>query len=371
MLPRRRLGRTELLVSNLGFGSLGILDHYLSRWSVDTGPLTAARLFEFILDNGINFVDTARWYEDSEERLGAVIASRRAECIIASKTMKRDSAGTLADVQESLRRLQTDHIDVYMVHHIQWPEELNKVLSRNGALEALLKAKAEGQIGFTGISGHDPDILCAAISTGYFDVVELPHNALDYKIFQPVVDMALEWDVGVLTMKALAAGKLADPDDKAEKALRFALCVKGVASVVVGLSTVEQVLFDVDMARRVGQLSNEEREQALAAIMGLVRDYWGIDTQYYDETACPFNVPIAEIMRLERYRTIYKNGHRTKWEYSRLPVKADLCAPCHGYCELPSPYGLSARALLINAHEHLDEPITEREILQHGGGIVK
>jgi predicted aldo/keto reductase-like oxidoreductase len=371
MLPKRRLGRTELLVSNLGFGSLGILDRYLSRWSADTGPLKATSLFEFILDQGINLVDTARWYEESEERLGAIIASRRAECVITSKTLKRDSVGTLADISESVRQLQTDYIDVYLIHHIQWPEELHKIFDKNGALEGLWEARANGKIGFIGISGHDPDLLCAAISTGAFDVVELPYNALDHEIFQPVVERALELDVGVLTMKALAAGKFVDSKGKVEKALQFALCVSGVASVIVGLSTIDQVLFDVEVARQVDQLSTAERENALAEIMALPRDYWGVDSQYYDPAACPFNVPIGEIMRLERYRTIYKNGHRTKFEYSQLPIKADPCAACPGYCELPSPFGLSTQGLLIRAHERLGEPITDREIFQHGGEIVK
>jgi predicted aldo/keto reductase-like oxidoreductase len=359
------------MVSSLGFGGLGVLDRYISSWSTHTGRDVAVRLFEFVLDSGINFVDTARWYEDSEERLGEVIASRRADCVIASKTLKRDRAGARDEVHESLRQLQTDHIDVYLLHHIQWPEELDKAIADGGALEGLLEAKKNGEIRFIGISGHDPDILGKAISTGYFDVIELPYNALDYAIFRPVVDLAVKLDVGVLTMKALAAGKIADSPDKVDKALKFALCVKGIASVIVGLSTIEQVRFNVEIAGQVQQWLAEEKQRVLADIMQLPSDYWGIDSQYYEAKDCPLQVPIAEVLRLERYRTIYKNGHRTKWEYSQLPVKADGCAACPGYCERPSPYGLSVRAILANAHENLSISIADREILQHGGEIVR
>jgi predicted aldo/keto reductase-like oxidoreductase len=283
----------------------------------------------------------------------------------------RDAAGALEDVYESLRQMQTDYIDVYIIHHIQWPEELGKVLGRRGALEGLLEAKARGLIGFIGISGHDPELLCAAIATGVFDVIELPHNALDHQIFQPIVDLAVSMDVGILTMKALAAGMVTDSTEKVENALRFALCVEGVASVIVGLSTREQILFDIEVAKQVGELSVEERCKVASVIKSLPRDYWGIDSQYYDTASCPFNVPITEVMRLERYRTIYKNGHRTKWEYSQLAVKAEPCASCPGYCERPNPFGISTRAQLIRAHEMLGEPIADREILQHGGEIVR
>lgn len=359
------------MVSSLGFGGLGVLDRYMSNRGIHTGPDAAARLFEFTLDSGINIVDTARWYEDSEQRLGKVLASRRADCVIATKTLKRDRIGARAEVHESLRRLQTDHIDIYLVHHIQWPDELDKVMADGGALEGLLEAKENGEIRFTGISGHDPEIFHKAISTGYFDVVEFPFNVLDCAIFRPVVDLAAKADVGVLTMKALAAGRIADSPDKVDKALRFALCAKGIDSVIVGISTIEQVRSNVEIADQVQQLSAEEKQQTLDDILQLPSDYWGVDSQYYEAKDCPLKVPIAEILRLERYRTIYKNGHRTKWEYSRLPVKADKCAACPGYCERPSPYGLSVRALLASAHENLAISIADREILQHGGEIVR
>src|SRR5437899_2636730 len=121
LMPRRRLGRTELRVSTLGFGSLGLLDRYISKWSLETGPKVAARLFDRVLDDGINLVDTARWYEDSEERLGQLFPARRGDCILISKTFKRDARGARRDVHQSLRHLRTDYIDVYMVHHPQQP----------------------------------------------------------------------------------------------------------------------------------------------------------------------------------------------------------------------------------------------------------
>lgn len=141
--------------------------------------------------------------------------------------------------------------------------------------------------------------------------------------------------------------------------------------MIVGLSTTDQLQFNVRIARSVEKWSAKKRERALAEIIRLPRDYWGIDSQYYDAESCPVHVPIDEIMRLERHRTIYKNGHRTKWEYSQLPVKADACASCPGYCERPSPYGLSIRMLLAKANGKLSLPITDREILQHGEGIVR
>jgi predicted aldo/keto reductase-like oxidoreductase len=302
--------------------------------------------------------------------LGQTLAARRQECIIVSKTFKRDAVGARQDILESFRALGTGYIDIYMIHHVQWSEELRKVLAPGGVLDGLLQAKREGQIGFIGISGHHPDLLIEAIKTGAFDVVEIPHNAIDHRIFQPIIDHALEDDIGVLTMKALAAGMIVDSKDKVANALRFSLCVEGVGSVIVGMSTAEQVLFDLEIANRIGRCSRSERRTILDEIGSMPSDYWGLDSQFYDESLCPFNVPIAKILVLEKYRAVYKNGHRTKLQYSEMNVKAGYCQTCPGYCELPSPHGVSVRAALIKAHQKLSEPVTDREILQHGGELL-
>lgn len=366
MIPRRLLGRTQLNVSCLGFGSLGILDRYMARWNVNPGLDVVKQIMETALDYGINFIDTARWYENSEERVGSIIKSRRKDCILASKTFQREADGVRREIEESLNSLQTDYIEIYKVHHVQWEDELTKVLAPEGALEGLQQAQKEGLIGFTGISGHRPELLIQAIATQEFDIVELPYNILEYQIYQAVIDQARNFNVGVITMKALAAGMLGS---KAQESLCFALINPEIDCVVVGMSTLHQVKFNSKIAIESEKISLKERQNIQQKLTGYSADFWGLYCEHYDMKRCPFNVPISDVLWLDRYSKIYKSGHHAKWLYSRLPVKADFCQNCPGYCQTECPYGMSIQQLLVKAHLHLSLPITPSEIAQHGGEV--
>ena len=366
MITRRLLGRTKLNVSCLGFGSLGILDRYMARWDVEPGHEAAKQIIETALDEGINFIDTARWYENSEERIGSVIASRRQDCILASKTFQREADGVRREIEESLDNLQTDYIEIYKVHHVQWEDELTKVLAPGGALEGLHQAQKEGLIGFTGISGHRPELLQQAVATREFDVVELPYNILDHQIYQPVIEQAHALNLGVITMKALAAGLLGD---KSEESLRFAFANSKIDCVVVGMSTTSQVNFNSKIAIESAKISEEEQQNLYQELTEYPADYWGLCCEHYDLNKCPFCVPIDEVLWLERYRNIYKSGHHAKWLYLRLPVQADLCQDCPGYCQTYCPQQMSIQKLLVEAHCNLSNSITLREILQHRGEV--
>lgn len=364
MIPKRRLGRTEIEISCLGLGSLGILDRYMARWNTDSGVNAAIQVIETSLDQGINLLDTARWYEDSEKRLGYVVKNRREECVLASKTLIRDVSGARREIDHSLEDLSTNYIDIYKIHHVQWEYELNQVLAPGGALEGLQKAKQDGLIGFIGITGHRVELLYQAIATREFDVVEIPYNIVDYQVYQPLIDLANELDVGIITMKAIGAGILGV---KAEAALRFAILSPKVDCVVVGMSTIDQVIANSKVALDTENISILDRQNILQELIQQSADYWGVYCEHYNAEACPFNVPISDVLWLERYRHIYKSGHHAKWLYSKLVTKAVYCENCPVFCQLECPNGMSIQKALVDAHHNLNQEVTRREIIQHGG----
>ena len=361
-MHQRRLGRTGLWVPRLGFGGLGVVDRYLHRWGKE-GPLVAERVICAAFENGITLFETARWYGNNEARIGSALRAHRSECCLVSKTMRRDTAGASGDIDESLRALLTDYIDVYMIHHVQWEDELQTVLSSDGALKGLRQAQAEGKIGFVGIAGHRPELLCAALATGEFDVAEIPCNVLDPWMFRKVLPVAQQFDVGIIAMKAIAGGQLSE---HASTALRFAL---GQPSdcVVVGMSTVEQVEVNVAETIAFGRMSGEEQKRLIEESLHLGDSLCRLECGDCCMSLCPAAVPIPDILRLERYRAVYKSGHWAKEEYQRLGLPAGECQACPGYCVERCSFKLPVRRMLLNAHHTLSSPVTDYEIAQHGG----
>jgi len=361
-MEQRRLGRTELWVSRLGFGGLGVVDRYLRRWG-EEGSLAAERVICAAFEKGITLFDTARWYGDNEARIGSTLHDHRSKCCFVSKTLRRDAVGAYADVENSLRALLTDYIEVYLIHHVQWEEELQAVLSPDGALAGLRRAQMEGKIGFIGIAGHRPELLCAALFTGEFDVVEVPCNVLDPWIFRKVLPVAQQLDVGIIAMKAIAGGQLSR---YAIPALRFALGQPS-DSLIVGMSTVGQVQINVAETIAFEQMEKEEQQLLIEKSMWLGNSLCRLECKEHCISLCPDAVPIPDIFRLERYRAVYKSGHWAKEEYRQLGLPAEKCQACPGYCVKGCPFGLPIRQMLLDAHSSLSSPITDYEIAQHGG----
>jgi predicted aldo/keto reductase-like oxidoreductase len=361
-MGRRKLGRTGLWIPRLGFGGLGVVDRYLRRWG-DDGPLAAKRVINVAFENGIRLFETARWYGNNEARIGAALCDHRSECVFVSKAMQRDETGARTDVDESLRALLTDYIDVYLVHHVQWEDELQAVLRPGGALEGLRQAQAEGKIGYVGIAGHRPELLCAALETDEFDVVEVPCNVLDPWIFQRVLPVAQEFDVGVIAMKAIAGGQLSE---HAVAGLRFAL---GQPSdcLVVGMSTIEQVQIGVTETISFVQMDEAQQRWLVEKTLFLASPLCRLECGDLCTSLCPHVIPIPDVLRLERYRAVYKSGHWAKESYQGMGRPAAACRTCAGHCAEGCPFQLPVRHMLLNAHDALSSPVTDYEIAQHGG----
>lgn len=202
-LNRRRLGRSELMVTELGLGAMD------TPQSAEGDATLAAAI-----DGGINFIDTAREYEGSEYLIGRAVRAIQTDArgnsvknsvrnfMVASKTFSHTLDGSQRDVDKSLSMLGVDRIDLYQLHDISTPEAWHEVQQEDGALAGLQIAKYRGLIDHIGISSHSIEVLRAVITSGEFAAV-----MLEYSAFAPetvsLIELAIEHDVGVIVMRPL------------------------------------------------------------------------------------------------------------------------------------------------------------------------
>jgi aryl-alcohol dehydrogenase-like predicted oxidoreductase len=197
-LLQRVLGRTGERVSIIGLGGVVVMDQTQE---------TANAIVQKAIAHGVNFVDTAPAYGNSEEILGVALKSFRDNIFLSSKTMERTRSGAEQELIRSLERLQTDHLDLYMLHGFRETRDVNRALGRGGAIEAFLQAKEEGKIRYIGFSSHSAEAALQAIDDFEFDILLFPVNYVSYlkANFGPeVIAKARQEKMGIIGFKSLA-----------------------------------------------------------------------------------------------------------------------------------------------------------------------
>ena len=195
-----RLGKTNLTVSKNGFGALPV-----QRVSVED----AVRLLRKAYDGGINYFDTARFYTDSELKIGLALSDVRENIVISTKTMRTDVEGFWRELDESLSLLKTDYIDIYQFHN---PPFCPKPGDGTGLYEAMLEAKRIGKIRHIGITSHKLTIAEEAVRSGLYETLQFPFSYLASEKEEALVRLCEEMDVGFICMKALAGGLITRSD---------------------------------------------------------------------------------------------------------------------------------------------------------------
>ena len=192
-IRKRRLGRTNLWVSELGLGAM----------DTPRSPEGAATIHS-ALDAGINFIDTAREYEGSEFLIGQVLQERASRDVyLETKTFARDSSACQHAVDRSLAILGVKRIDIYQLHDVSTPEDWQRVMRDDqGALAGLQIAQARGLIDYIGISSHNLEVLQLAITSNEFDVIMVEYSAF-FREAESLIAVACQQDVGVIAMRPL------------------------------------------------------------------------------------------------------------------------------------------------------------------------
>jgi predicted aldo/keto reductase-like oxidoreductase len=196
----KRLGKTDLRVSLLGFGAVQICR---------IPEVEAIDLVRESVDKGINLVDTAHAYPNSEELLGKALKGIRDKVIITTKSFETSKDGLLNDLETSFKRLDTDYIDIFLMHDVSKDKKLDELLN-NGVVEAIIKEKEKGNIGFIGFSCHNPDIINRYYGIEDFTVVMIPVNFISTEFVDKNYSKLVEEDIGILGMKPFGGGRMED-----------------------------------------------------------------------------------------------------------------------------------------------------------------
>ncbi len=278
VLPTRPFGKTGRTVSVMGLGC-----YYVGAASSDG---VGAAVVRRALDAGCTYFDTAPSYLSgvSERRVGIGLRGNRKGVFLSTKTLEREGSAARRELESSLKRLQTDTVDMIQVHCVRDADDLKAVLAKGGVLDALRRAKEEGLAKFIGVTGHeDPKVMKAAIETGAFDSVLLPLNATDLhwsSFIETALPAAVKLGIARVGMKVFASGALvrkSDADAKkgvtrlaAEDCLRFAYGLD-VSTAIVGCSTIDEV----DVAVRVAAEAKPLDAVARAALIKDARQFTG------------------------------------------------------------------------------------------------
>ncbi len=360
LMQKRRLGRTKLKVSIVGFGG---------TWISNLNQSQAVDVLRRAFDCGITYFDTAKLDGDSEEKMGLALEDVRDKCVIATKTGCRTKGESLADIKSSLKRLRTERLDIIQLHGIDDEKTLSKAMGRNGVLQTCKQARTQGMVDFIGITGHKPRVLAKAIETGEFDTVLVPLNIVTRQALEELLPTAKKHDVGVAIMKPLSAktsnlitclyqpslSLLSDEPDlhallgtdsntMAQTALRYVLA-QNVAVTIPGLQTTEQVEVAAKAGKEFDGLTEDEKNRFNVKLEVYCRDC-GLCL------ACAEKVNVPAILRFYALHQNYGLKDWAKKLYQGLKVKSEKCSKC-GKCEQLCPYKLPIIDMLGSAQTEL------------------
>jgi len=267
-VPQRQLGKTGVVVPIIGYGTAP-----LGKIKIMDAPLLnkSAKLLNHAIDQGITYLDTSPDY-GSQPKLGEVMKTRRDEVFLATKINKRRHDDVLKELQQNLKELQTDHVDLVQVHAVNAMADLEAALAPDGALTALEEARRQGLTRFVGITGHArPSVLAHALDRYEFDTVLVALGAIDRLVNGPetvLLPVAQRKNMGVIAMKVFGHGEL----KQRELALRYSLGLPGVSLAIVGMDDEAQIDENVRLAQRITPLAEAELDALLAEARGLVEN---------------------------------------------------------------------------------------------------
>jgi aryl-alcohol dehydrogenase-like predicted oxidoreductase len=287
-MPTRNLGKTGYKVGIFSLGGQGSLEKS-SNFDV------AVPIIERALDLGVNYIDTSSIYGGherwSEQYVGKVMAHRRSEAFLATKTKERTHDGSMRMIEKSLELLKTDHVDLWQLHDIGTMTDVNEVFAKGGAMEALVEMQQQKVVRYLGVTGHyRPDALMECIRRHPFDTILMAINAADphhYSFNEGLLPLAVERQMGIIGMKIPGRSRLLSnwtpPSIEAQKhswegmtiqtttpgtltmreAMYYTLS-RPVSTVIIGCDTIAQLEENVHLAREFTPLNDSQTAQLVA-----------------------------------------------------------------------------------------------------------
>ena len=324
-MEKIRLGRTELLVSKTSFGALPI--QRISK-------AEAARLVRRAFDGGVNYFDTANMYTDSEEKLGAALHDVRRSVVISTKSAAVDKKTVLAHIEQSLRSLRTDYIDLFQFHN---PAKLPDPADPDGAFAAALEMQRRGYIRHIGITNHRLAVARAAIDSGNFETLQFPFCYLAAEQDLDLVARCKAADMGFIAMKGLSGGLLSN----AEACYAFMKQYDNVVPIW-GIQREEELDQWLELAERDPDLT-PELEAVIARDRRELAGNFCRSCGYCLPCAAGIDIPQSARMSALLRRSPYQKYMTDEW-YEKMH-RIENCIHCDA-CKSRCPYGLDTPALL-------------------------
>jgi hypothetical protein len=282
-LPMRRLGRTGIQVPMLSFGTAP-----LGQGFFDPEPFE--QVMHAAIDAGIKYIDTARIYDVAEERLKPVLAKRRKEVFLVTKAWAKSTDACLRSLEKSFTIMGIDYADVGHIHNVG-DYTTEQAIGKDSCLAGLREAKKRGLIRHIGCTAHNlPAKLIPVLETGEIDVLMVPVNFVDgftYNFEEKILPIAVKHDCGIVAMKVYGGaggwggykkrqpGRLSVNEHR-QDAIDYALSVPGMASLVVGIKTLQELAAAVQAVRNFKPLEGKRRKAVLAKGASMAKEKaWG------------------------------------------------------------------------------------------------
>ena len=329
-MEKIKLGKTGLMVTRLGFGGIPI-----QRLT----EADAVKVVQKCLDLGVNYLDTANGYTTSEERIGKAVKGRRHDVFIATKTFPGTPDIIEKNLDLSLKRLDTDYIDIYQFHGINDKATLDKILDpENGLYKVFEKAKQAGKIRHIGITSHQMDAAKLEVQSDKFETIMFPFNFITNEPAKELLPLCSEHDMGFIVMKPLAGGML----DDAMLCFKYLLQVPE-AVTIPGIEKISEI-------EEIASIYEGPKKITPAEFTRMKRMITELGTRFCRRCdycqPCDQGIPISMIMT---FPTFVKRLP-PDW-YLKSPFipegmeKAKNCTEC-GECESRCPFNLPIREML-------------------------
>jgi len=265
-LPTRVLAKTGIRVPLIGIGGG-------SRFCTIKDPEKSVELLTYALDHGFYYWDTAHDYvfEDvaSEERYGLVLKERRDEVFLATKVMDRTYDGALRHVEESLKRLKTDHVEIYQIHNIQSVEDVERIGAKDGVLKALQKLKEEKVTRFIGYSGHLSAEAMTEMANRYdLDTMIIALNHYEERqgdFEKQAIPVTAKKKMGIIAMKVIRPRETVKTITP-EELIRYALSLQHVNAAVIGIDSMDVLKKNIDLVRNFKPMTSKEMIKTTIAL---------------------------------------------------------------------------------------------------------
>ncbi len=342
MIEKIRLGKTDMMVTRVGFGGIPI-----QRLNEEEAVSVVKRCLEL----GVNFLDTANGYTTSEERIGKAIAGRREGLILATKSLSRSREGVAKHLQQSLKQLGVDSVDLYQFHSVSDTKSLDAVLDPNGPMSVVQAARKAGKIKHIGITSHQIDVAKKAIESDQFETIMFPFNFVTDEAAKELLPLTREHDMGFIDMKPLAGGMISN----ARLAFKYLFGFPDVVTIpgIEKPGEIEEIIGILSGPHKLTAAEKKEM-QALKKQLG---------TRFCHRCdycqPCTEGIAISTVMIYPSLAARLPSNQLYTGFWATVMDKAAECSQC-GDCEERCPYHLPIRDIIAEHYEQY-----ERQKLQY------